>query len=1761
MAVQDAELKLKVSLDLAFFRQQLLGLGQAAAGTSVPIQVKFDRRTIQNELNTLGRNISQRTYRLEVATNIEAEIRNAQKLAKLLREMPAGSRGVAGVTSKGFGQKAFLGVSPSEIKQLYKAAADAGLVAFRESIANNKREIAKELGLVGKDSIAGLVNGLNSQNPALRKAAQTLGEDLLASVKGVLGIASPSREFKKIGENVGQGFQQGMLSSMDKAFDAVEDLMRARMRVLDTIARGVFRFVGMDPVALRAEAAQRRALPGVNFPATVPSRNIPIGPSGTGRALPPGATPSALPGTAFGSQRYLPTALSDELKTILRGAAFAFVDSIKQQTRSVRVGLAASQQPLLGGSRIAGLLPAGVGRVSNVYSTGAIGGETRAEMMARREREARMRSALRGMDVMGGGAGRPAAPYSYSYRGARPTGAIIPYAAAGALVAQPGGPPSGPPGGGGGLRGMVGQFSRALGNIQLPGAGMVRELGDEFGMATKQVLLFGTAYKALAFATSFPAQVGQAVGALQTFNNTLKAISPTAQEVKSSNKLILDLVDKYNVPLQSARDGFTKLYASMQPAGFSGDEVRAVFTGISKAAAAFGMSADKVDRVNYAFAQMASKGQVMSEELKGQLGDVLPGAMAIFAEAAGFKGPDAIQKFSAALEEGAYKGRAMKVLLQNVGTIMNKEFGPGAEGAARTFQGAMNRMQNSLTLLYEGFEPIAVGFLNAVVMPLTDGIKQVTDGLNAFLTGTAAKTTGGFAFAQQLTQLKPAFDGITANIRTILPLFSQFGQIALGVGKVLLQIAGNPLAGYLARIYAIVLPLTIAFSAIRNVITGVVASVMSMNGAVLLGTQRLATFRSIMQATNLTASQVATGLRIATAAFMTLGSAGVLLAIGALIERMFALKGALDSISQSTIAMRGNISGMANAGMVGGLKNVSKDLQNQLRTYEQLKPLVGGGTFGPKRQPSKQEAQKMQELGLGGFLGTDIFGKPFINDFVDASRIVEARIQQLRSNIQNVNQKLPLATKIAESMKPPSAAAIAPIPPGEGTDKEKEKAAQKAAEDARKLADEKRRYESELLKINAAQAMDLDDAAFDHWKTLQDEKFNYLEAGQNAWMKNELKLQRDLQQIEIQRIEAIRKARQETQKAEVEANARAMVAQEQAPFGGAATFGATGRSFNAPGWVHGHFQNMDRASLVQDTTDTVMRLISQGVPTELGSGQKFTKGMGRDQVEALVKRGIGSHKKYASGIGAIDVFVPEGTKVPMPLSGVGNLGGAAGISGRLSGGTQLMHLAVGSRSSTEGNAARQRKEVTKDHNAQLAVIGAINKKELEAAQIKLSNEAAQQKVNTAIKEYVASIAPVEQQKLENSLLATRIKLMRSGAFGESLDVQMQMAEAETKRVLGVQLATAAIVDNEAKIKANNEAVKIGAKGIAQANAENEVYARGIATNTQKIGELNQATQDYIPTLQEKLRLAQQAAEVELQGAIQQATPLGGRGLSLGFIGESGEQAASAFDRAIGAGKTQEQAKADAQYFGELQNKLTLLEARNNAIKSSIMGIGDAFATAMTTGVASLIDGTASAQEVFSNFLKSIGQALTQAAAQMIATYIAIGIARIFAGMSGGGGLEARTPSGNAAFMDRVSKLDLAGSAYANGGIAFGGFRAFANGGVVNGPTLGLVGEGKYNEAIVPLPDGKSIPVMMRGGQPSSRDLIGGSMSQAMAPVLSMSFESTTINGVEYVSRDQLEQAMMDTRKAAAREGAARGATLAIDKLQQSPSTRRRIGLS
>jgi hypothetical protein len=148
----------------------------------------------------------------------------------------------------------------------------------------------------------------------------------------------------------------------------------------------------------------------------------------------------------------------------------------------------------------------------------------------------------------------------------------------------------------------------------------------------------------------------------------------------------------------------------------------------------------------------------------------------------------------------------------------------------------------------------------------------------------------------------------------------------------------------------------------------------------------------------------------------------------------------------------------------------------------------------------------------------------------------------------------------------------------------------------------------------------------------------------------------------------------------------------------------------------------------------------------------------------------------------------------------------------------------------------------------------------------------------------------------------------------------------------------------------------------------------------------------------------------------------------------------------------------------------------------ILGYTEVAVASITDNLLGVVAGTVTAQEAFANFLNTIADMLAEAAQRIIAQYIAIGIARIFAGMGSASGATSLpgaapqmtpgaivTPSG---FSGQFAGLAAKG-AYFNNGIA-----KFARGGVVSSPMLfpfanggttrmGLMGEAGP-EAIMPL---------------------------------------------------------------------------------------------
>lgn len=267
--------------------------------------------------------------------------------------------------------------------------------------------------------------------------------------------------------------------------------------------------------------------------------------------------------------------------------------------------------------------------------------------------------------------------------------------------------------------------------------------------------------------------------------------------------------------------------------------------------------------------------------------------------------------------------------------------------------------------------------------------------------------------------------------------------------------------------------------------------------------------------------------------------------------------------------------------------------------------------------------------------------------------------------------------------------------------------------------------------------------------------------------------------------------------------------------------------------------------------------------------------------------------------------------------------------------------------------------------------------------------------------------------------------------------------------------------------------------------------------------------------------------------------------------------------------------------GEL-NELTNL---GNLVVNSANAIGDAFGQAFQK----LVTGAASAKQVLSDFFQSVANAFFEMATQIISKLVVMialqAVLKALGGASGGGG-----EGGNMAAVDQYANTSAGftmddfptpapakPNAKGNAFSPQGHMEAYAKGGVIKAPTLfryanggggfntGLMGEAGP-EAILPLrrtPDGRLGVTQVRspqGGDTRMSEMMGRSPAQQQAPTLNLKFETTTINGVEYVSREQLEVAMAQTRRQATNDGAKRGMTMTLDKMRNSPRTRAQVGM-
>lgn len=210
-------------------------------------------------------------------------------------------------------------------------------------------------------------------------------------------------------------------------------------------------------------------------------------------------------------------------------------------------------------------------------------------------------------------------------------------------------------------------------------------------------------------------------------------------------KFIQDLTQITGMDTTETQAQFASFGASAKNTmGLEGSEE--LFKNLTGYARLMGRSDEQIQRALTAVSQMASKGQVMAEELKGQLSEALPGATQAFAKALGLTEKQLFDK----MKNGDVKASdALPKFAKELGSQINSRGGWKAiQDSTQTMLGNLkNTWNNSLTDIFRGSES-----------GLQDFTRSLTTLLNAL--GGSGKTLGE-SFGSLMSDMSHGVDNLT----------------------------------------------------------------------------------------------------------------------------------------------------------------------------------------------------------------------------------------------------------------------------------------------------------------------------------------------------------------------------------------------------------------------------------------------------------------------------------------------------------------------------------------------------------------------------------------------------------------------------------------------------------------------------------------------------------------------------------------------------------------------------------------------------------------------------------------------------------------------------------------------------------------------------------------------------------------------------------------------------------------------------------------
>ena len=179
-----------------------------------------------------------------------------------------------------------------------------------------------------------------------------------------------------------------------------------------------------------------------------------------------------------------------------------------------------------------------------------------------------------------------------------------------------------------------------------------------------------------------------AAAQMESMREGLRAVSGSAEQAGKDMDFVRTVANRVGADVTQVGQAFLGLQAATKGTAVEGEPTRQVFEAVATAMGKAGKSASETQNALVALSQMASKGTVSMEELRGQLGEALPGALQAAANGLGITTQDLIKL----VEEGQI---AASDLFPALSKGLNDLYG-GAP-AAQTLSQEITNIKNAFT--------------------------------------------------------------------------------------------------------------------------------------------------------------------------------------------------------------------------------------------------------------------------------------------------------------------------------------------------------------------------------------------------------------------------------------------------------------------------------------------------------------------------------------------------------------------------------------------------------------------------------------------------------------------------------------------------------------------------------------------------------------------------------------------------------------------------------------------------------------------------------------------------------------------------------------------------------------------------------------------------------------------------------------------------------------------------------------------------------